>query len=385
MRVVVVGAGQAGGWAAKTLHDAGFSGEIVLIGNESHQPYQRPPLSKEILLGEKPPESTYLWPEGLPIHFISGTHVRKIDRVSKSLKLSDQRELPYDKLILATGGRVRRLDIPGAHYLRTIEDAIGLRIALLGRGNVLVVGGGWIGLEAAAAAKSMGCCVTVVEAADRLCGRVMPAIVSDYLKNLHERHGVDIRVNGTLNLHTASTIVVGIGIVPNVELAQEAGLRVENGIRVTRFGVTSDPDILAVGDVANIDGVRLESWANAQNQAISAAKTLAGIETPYQEIPWFWSNQYHVNLQFLGLPKSGQEVVVRGDPTRDKFTMFFLDGPHIAAVVAANNMRELKIARRLMETNTPVDLACLGDESKQLQDLLPRPAAVVQSMIHSIP
>jgi 3-phenylpropionate/trans-cinnamate dioxygenase ferredoxin reductase subunit len=378
MRVVIVGAGQAGGWAAKSLLDSGFKGEVVLIGDEFHPPYQRPPLSKEILLGEKPPESTYLWPDGLPIQFLTGIRVQKIDRLSKSLWLSDQREVRYDKLILATGGRVRRLDIPGAHYLRTIEDAIGLRISLLAGGNVLVVGGGWIGLEAAAAARLLGCDVTVVEAADRLCGRVMPAIVSDYLKDLHERHGVEVRVNGTLNLHTASTIVVGIGIVPNVELAQEAGLTVDNGIRVDRSGVTSDPDILAVGDVANVDGIRLESWANAQNQAVAAAKTLAGVPTPYREIPWFWSNQYHVNLQFLGLPKSGQKVILRGDPTLDKFTLFFLDDSHIAAVVAANNMRDLKIARKLMESNTPVEPDVLADTSKRLEDLLCRPSNVVQ-------
>ena len=370
MKVVIVGAGQAGGWAAQTLRDAAFPGEVVMIGDESHPPYQRPPLSKEVLLGEKPPESTYLWPAGLPFELVANTRVERIDRASKTLRLSDRREMRYDKLILATGGRVRRLDIPGAHYLRTIEDAIGLRLALLGGGNVLVVGGGWIGLEAAAAARSTGCNVTLVEAADRLCGRVMPAMVSDYLKSLHERHGVDIRLNGTLNLHSASTIVVGIGIVPNVELAEAAGLQVDNGIRVDRFGVTSDPDIVAVGDVANLDGIRLESWANAQNQAISAAKTLAGIETPYREIPWFWSNQYHVNLQFLGLPKPGQEVVLRGDPGCDKFTLFFLDGPHIAAVVAANNMRDLKIAKRLMESETPVEQEILRDESRPLQDLL---------------
>ena len=378
MRIVIVGAGQAGGWAAKSLLDGGFKGEVVLIGDESHPPYQRPPLSKEILLGEKPPESTYLWPGGLPIEFLNGIRVQKIDRLSKSLWLSDQRELRYDKLILATGGRVRRLDIPGAHYLRTIEDAVRLRVSLLAGGNVLVVGGGWIGLEAAAAARLLGCDVTVVEAADRLCGRVMPAIVSDYLKDLHERHGVEVRVNGTLNLHRASTIVVGIGIVANVELAQEAGLTVDNGIRVDRFAVTSDPDILAVGDVANIDGIRLESWANAQNQAVAAAKTLAGVPTPYREIPWFWSNQYHVNMQFLGLPKSGQKMVLRGDPTLDKFTLFFLDGLHIAAVVAANNMRDLKIARKLMENTTPVEPDFLADTSKRLEDLLRPPSNVVQ-------
>jgi 3-phenylpropionate/trans-cinnamate dioxygenase ferredoxin reductase component len=372
MRVVIVGAGQAGGWTTRTLRDCGFAGEIILIGQESHPPYQRPPLSKEILLGHKQPDSTYLWPSGLAAEFIKDTSVRQIDREAKQVHLSNGHLLGYDKLILATGGRARRLDIPGAHYLRTIEDAVGLRMSLLTGGSVLVVGGGWIGLEAAAAARSLGCPVTVVEAADRLCGRVMPTVVSDYLRSLHERHGVEIRLNGTLNLHGATTIVVGIGIVPNVELAQQAGLAVSNGIDVNEYGVTNDPDIMAVGDVACRNGVRLESWANAQNQAIAAARTIAGIPTPYAEIPWFWSNQYDVNLQFLGLPASAHSVVMRGDPARDKFTLFFVRDGHIGAVVAANNMRDIKVARRLMEAGTPVTAQQLADESKPLQELLPK-------------
>jgi 3-phenylpropionate/trans-cinnamate dioxygenase ferredoxin reductase component len=370
MRVVIAGAGQAGGWFARTLHDVGFAGEVVLLGEESHPPYQRPPLSKEVLLGEKPPDSTYLWPAGLAADFRRGTRVRRVDRGAKRVELSDGRFIGYDKLVLATGGRVRRLDIPGAHYLRTIEDAAGLHAALVRGGSVLVVGGGWIGLEVAAAARSLGCEVTVVEAADRLCGRVMPGIVSDYLCDLHVRHGVDVRLNGALNPHRAETIAIGIGIVPNVELASEADLNVSNGIVVDEFGVSSDPDILAIGDVANLNGVRLESWANAQNQAIAAAKSLAGIPTPYGEIPWFWSNQYNVNLQFLGLPRPGQNVVMRGTPAIDNFVLFFLEDERIGAVVAANAMRDLRIAKRLMERGVAVSSEVLADSSMPLQNLL---------------
>ena len=370
MKIIIVGAGQAGGWAAWALRDTGFAGEIVLVGEERHPPYQRPPLSKEVLMGVNPPESTYLWPGGLDAEFVGGVRACRIDRALRRIELSDGRTLSYDKLIIATGGRVRRLDIPGAHYLRTIEDAVGLRLALATRGRVLVVGGGWIGLEAAAAARTAGCAVTVVESADRLCGRVMPRVVSDYLRALHERHGVDVHLNGDLNMHSATTIVVGIGIVPNVELAQEAGLVVANGIVVDEFGVTSDPDILAVGDVANLRGVRLETWANAQNQAIAAARTLAGVPTPYRETPWFWSNQYHVNMQFLGLPLPEHALVVRGDPKDDKFTLFFLQGDRLGAVVAANNMRDLRASRRLMESGASVDAARLADVSRPLQELL---------------
>lgn len=370
MKVVIVGSGQAGGWFAQTLKDAGFAGEVVLVGEELHPPYQRPPLSKEVLLGKIPPDATYLWPsgsgEGLRIFSRAG----RIDRTGKRLELSDGSTIGYDKLILATGGRVRRLDIPGAHYLRTIEDSMSLRASLLAGGEVVVVGGGWIGLEAAAAARELGCAVTVLEAADRLCARVAPHCVADYLHGLHERHGVRIELNAKARAHGDATVVVGIGIIPNVELAQEAGLQVANGIVVDALGVTSDPDILAVGDVANLGGVRLETWANAQNQAIAAAKSLAGTPTPYSEVPWFWSTQYEVNMQFLGLPDARHTLVTRGDPTKDKFTLFFLEGQRLAAVMAANNMRDIRVSKRLIERKVVLDPAMLADESVTLQDLL---------------
>ncbi len=370
MRYVIVGAGQAGGWAARTLRDAGFAGEIVMVGDETHPPYQRPPLSKEVLLGHKPPESTYLWPSGLDVDLRSCTRAGRIDRALKRLELEDGSFLEYDKLILATGGRVRRLDIPGAYYLRTIEDALRLRSAMTGGRHVRVVGGGWIGLEAAAAARSLGCSVTVIEAADRLCARVMPATISGYLKDLHEREGVEIQLGATLQANEGDTVVVGIGIIPNVELAEDAGLLVANGIVVNEYGVTSDPDIMAIGDVANLHGQRLETWANAQNQAIATARSLAGTPTPYREVPWFWSTQYHVNMQFLSLPKEGQTAVTRGCPDSDKFTVFFLDGKRIGAVMAANNMRDIKVAKRLMERGVDVDHSALVNECAPLQDLL---------------
>ncbi|HSV46617.1 MAG TPA: FAD-dependent oxidoreductase [Ramlibacter sp.] len=370
MRYVIVGAGQAGGWAAWTLRNSGFAGEVVLLGEEKHPPYQRPPLSKEVLLGQKPPQSTYLWPGGLDVDLRLGVQVRKVDRAGRAVVFADGSSLAYDKLILATGGRVRRLELPGAHYVRTIEDTLGLQAALRSGRDVTVVGGGWIGLEAAAAARSLGCRVTVVEAAERLCNRVMPPVVSDYLKSLHERNGVEVRLNATVLPTPDTTFVVGIGILPNVELAAEAGLVVNNGIVVDEFGVSSDPDILAVGDVANLNGVRLESWANAQNQAVAMARTLAGTPTPYREIPWFWSIQYGVNMQFLGLPAAGHEVVQRGRPDNDQFSLFFLDGRRIAAMVAVNAMRELRVCKRIMERGVLVDAAQLADERFTLQDLL---------------
>ncbi len=371
MRVVIVGAGQAGGWFAATLKESGFAGDVLLIGDETHPPYERPPLSKDILLGEKPPESAHLWPQGHPAEHRSGLRAVAIDRAARRLQLSDGSTLSYDKLVLATGGRVRRLDgLPHAHYLRTIDDAIALRAALERGGSVLVIGGGWIGLEVAAAARKRGCAVTVVEAAERLCARVLPAPISDYLADLHRRHGVEVRLAGSADEALGDTVVVGIGIVPNVELAEAAGLRVENGIVVDAFGVTSDPDILAVGDVANLGGLRLESWANAQNQAIAAAKSLAGAVTPYDEIPWFWSDQHGVNIQILGVPGREDEIVVRGDPAADKVSYLFLRDGVVTGLVAVNTMREVRAARMLMQSGRRFDPAVLADGARSLQALL---------------
>jgi 3-phenylpropionate/trans-cinnamate dioxygenase ferredoxin reductase component len=369
MRVVIVGAGQAGGWVAKTLLDEGFAGEVVLLGDEAHPPHERPPLSKDVLLGKKPPESTYLWPAGLGVDFRPRTRVVRVDRAEARVVLDDGSTLGYDRLVLATGARVRRLDIPGARYLRTIEDSLSLYEAFSRGWRVLVVGGGWIGLEAAAAARQLGCEVTLVELATRLCSRVVPEVLSDYLLALHRLHGVDVRL-GTSEPVDAETVVVGIGVTPNDELAAEAGLEAKAGILVDEYGRTSDPAIYAAGDVAVLDGVRLESWANAQNQAIAAAKSILGKDEPYREIPWFWSDQYDMNLQLLGLPAPHHRTVLRGSPASGKFVVFFHDNDRLASVAAINNGRDLRIAKRLMESSRTFDDAVLADESRPLQALL---------------
>jgi len=372
MAIVIVGAGQAGGWVAATLRQAGHAGEIALVGEESHPPYERPPLSKEVLLGQKPPESTYLWPKGLAVSAYPGRRALRIDRAEKRVLLSDDTVLAYNKLVLATGGRVRRLpNLPQAHYLRSIEDALALRAALLGAQSVLVVGGGWIGLEVAAAARTLERRVTVVEMADRLCARVLPPAVSAYLHDLHSRHGVELRLGAAgADLPAADVVAVGIGIQPNSELAEAAGLAVGNGIVVDEYGRTSDPDIYAAGDVANLNGLRLESWANAQNQAVAAAKSLLGQPTPYRETPWFWSDQYGVNIQLLGLPRPEHELVVRGDPGRDTAVFCFLSEGRLVSLVAINAMREMRAARKLVAEGRVLDRALLADAGKPLQALL---------------
>jgi 3-phenylpropionate/trans-cinnamate dioxygenase ferredoxin reductase subunit len=368
-RIVIVGAGQAGGWAAKTLREEGFAGELVLLGEERHPPYERPPLSKDVLVGAKPAENTYLWPNGLAADFRPGQRAAAIRPAERRVVLAEGAELGYDKLLLTTGARVRRLDLPGAHYLRTIEDSLALGAALRRGGRVLVIGGGWIGLETAAAARRLGAAVTVVECTDRLCARVLPPVLSTYLADLHRRHGVEVLLS-TEAAPPADTVVVGIGVVPNQELAAAAGLVVANGIAVDEYGRSSDPHIYAAGDVASRHGHRLESWANAQNQAIATAKSMLGRGAPYREIPWFWSDQYDVNLQLLGLPSAAHEIVLRGALAADRFVLFFLAERRLAAVAAVNSGRELRIAKRLIETGREIEPAALADETRPLQALL---------------
>lgn len=398
----IIGTGQAGGWTAKTLRDEGFDGRVVLIGEENYPPYERPPLSKEVLLGDAAPESTYLWPEGTlegqDIEFKLGTRVSRIDRSSKTLEFDGGETLGYDRLMIATGTRVRRLDIPGAdlggvHYLRAIPETLAIRKDIAAGGRVMVVGGGWIGLEVAAAARKQGAEVTVIEAADRLCGRALTPDLSEYLLQAHLGHGVDIRCNtgierlegdgrvsrAVLGDGTAldiGTCVIGIGILPNDELASAAGLDVDNGIVVDEFCRSSDPDIFSAGDVTNHPNpllgrrIRLESWENAQNQAICAAKSMLDNGAPYSEIPWFWSDQYDMNIQLVGLPVGWDETVTRGDPASGAFMVFYLKDGKIDGASAINNGRDIRMAKRMMAGGIAPSPADLADESIKLQKLL---------------
>jgi 3-phenylpropionate/trans-cinnamate dioxygenase ferredoxin reductase component len=397
---VIVGAAQAGGWAAKTLRDQGFTGRVVLIGDEPYPPHERPPLSKDVLLGVKPPESTYLWPaEKLAnIEIRTGVRVEAIDRAQRQVKLAGGETLGYDKLLIATGSRVRKLptpgaDLPGVHYLRTIDDTLAIKKDLNPATKLIVIGGGWIGLETAAAARKHGAHVTVIEVASQLCNRALPKGLADYLQERHAGHGVDILLKTTVRafegagkveravlengeILPASMVVIGIGVVPNVELAQAAGLACDNGIVTDACGRTADPLVFAAGDVTNHPNefhgrrLRLESWANAQNQGIAAAKAMLGKTDPYNEIPWFWSDQYNLNLQLLGLPHKSDDSIVRGDRSKDQFLEFFLlpDG-RIEAVAAVNSPRDLRFAKRLMQINKPINKARLADPAVTLQDL----------------
>ena len=396
---IIIGAAQAGGWAAKTLRDQGFTGRVVVIGDEPHPPHERPPLSKDVLLGVKPPESTHLWPpEKLAnIELKLGARAERIDRAKREVVLASGESLTYDRLLIATGSRVRRLNTPGAdlkcvHYLRTIDDTLAIKRELNADTKLIVIGGGWIGLETAAAARKHGAQVTVVEMAGQLCNRALPRDLADWLQAKHESQGVTVRLNTTVakfegagrveravlasgEALPASMVVIGIGIVPNQELAQAAGLAVDNGILTDACGRTEDPAVFAAGDVTNHANeflrrrVRLESWANAQNQAIAAAKAMLGKKEPYVEIPWFWSDQYNLNIQMLGIPHKTDASVVRGDRAKDQFLEFFLADGKIEAVAAINSPRDLRFAKRLMQIDKPADPARLSDPTVSLQDL----------------
>jgi len=397
----VVGAGQAGGWITKTLRDQGFDGRIVLYGEEPHPPHERPPLSKDLLLGKIPVEKTYLWPDAtntvLNIESKRGVRVTRIRPGERLVETSTGDALKYDRLALATGARVRKLALPGAelpgvHYLRTIDDTLAIQKDLTNGTHLLVIGGGWIGLECAAAARLLGARATVVEALGQLCNRALAADVAAYVLKRHRDAHVDVRLNTTVqrlegaervrhavlsdgSILDVDLVIIGIGVVPNVELAAEAGLKVDNGIVVDEFCRTSDPDIFAAGDCTNHPTalgrrIRLESWENAQNQGIACARAMLDKGAPHHEIPWFWSDQGDMNLQLVGLPALDRPGIRRGDEASGQFIVFYLKDGKIDGAAAVNSGRDVRIIRRLMQAGKTVDPAKLTDPAVKLQDLL---------------
>jgi 3-phenylpropionate/trans-cinnamate dioxygenase ferredoxin reductase subunit len=399
---VIVGAGQAGGWTAKTLRDGGFAGRVVLVGDEEYPPYERPPLSKEVLLGQKPPEGAYLWPakswDEWQVDLRLGRRAVRLDRSGRRIELADGEVVAYDRLMLATGARARTLAIPGidlagVYVLRAIPDTLSIKADIAPGRRVVVIGGGWIGLEVAAAARKLGGEVTVVEALDHLCSRALTSELAEYVQGIHAEHGVDVRLKTTVSrLEGAGRVaravlsdgasvdcglvVVGIGVVPNVELARDAGLAVDNGIVVDDRGRTSDPDIFAAGDATNHPNallgrrVRLESWENAQNQAIAAAKAMLGDAPPYAEVPWFWSDQYDMNIQLVGLAPAWDRTVTRGDPAGGAFTVFYLHGGRLVGAAGVNTGRDVRFCRRLIQSGRTFDPAALADPAVKLQALM---------------
>lgn len=380
--VVIVGAGQAGYQCAESLRLEGYEGKITLIGDEPHIPYQRPPLSKDYLLGKTDAERIQYRPmefyEQSPVELLLDVRVQSLDPGAKSLVLSNGETLFYEALILATGARVRKLEIPGASlagvfYLRTLKDVddIGARLETAER--VIVIGAGFIGLEFASVARKLGKQVQVLEAMDRVMARVVEPELSEFFTQLHKGHGVEIicgaqadelvgengEITGVKTLDgrllAADLVVVGIGVHPNQELAADAGLAVGNGIIVDEFGQTSNVDIYACGDCASYEhpfagqAVRLESVQNAGDQARAVAAKITGKDKPYVAVPWFWSDQYDVKLQMAGLTIGCDSHVVRGDISSGHFSLFHYKKNRLRAVEAISAPRDYIVGRMLLE------------------------------------
>lgn len=400
-RIVIIGAGQAGAWAAYTLRDQGYVGVISVVSNEDRVFYERPPLSKQVLSGEMSHDATSLFSEETVIAMDIDWHkpdtAVSVDRALKQVCLASGKRLSYDKLIMTTGSRARVpvdawRDIKGVHTIRTIDDAESLGSELVAGRNMAIVGGGWIGLEVAATARKKGLNVSVFELGERLCARSVGVDVSDFLYQLHRKNGVDVRLGcGAIGLHAGEhksvslsldnelesefdVVVLGVGAEIATELGRESGLEVTSGIVVDGYGKTSDPDIYAAGDVAIHPelGFCIQSWANAQNQAVSAAKSLLGEEALYEDTPWLWSDQYSSNIQILGVPGNGSGVDIQRVVSDEQKSFIRLDSDgRLESLVAVNDSKIVKLGKRWIKAETKLPIDVLVDSEKNLMLLKP--------------
>lgn len=400
--VVVIGAGQAGGRAIEALRGNGYEGPITLIGTEPHLPYERPPLSKDMLTGQAPERIDWVrpaeWYDTQNVRLMLGATATRIDRARHCVTLHNGPEIAYDTLILATGATPRALPLPGGDHplcftIRTLEDSRELRRHMQPGARIVVIGAGFIGLEAAAAARKLGCEVVVLESASRVMARGVPVRISELYARLHRDNGVDLRLVAEITGITGSpdapvvhlaggetlqahAVVVGIGVVPEDRLAAACGLAVENGIVVDEHGRTEDPAIYAAGDVTRHFNpllgltLRLESWQNAQNQAIAVARNIAGHSTVYAEVPWFWSDQYGINMQITGIPTPDATEIVRGDLDGFNGLLLQMSGPKLACAIGLNATRDLRFAKQIIGLGKDLDPAKLGDPNTKLSDLL---------------
>lgn len=399
---VVIGGGHAAGRAIEAMREVGYTDTITLIGAEDELPYERPSLSKDLIINEKSNGVTFIndsnWYAEKNVELVLGTIVDKLDKKNKTIKCTDGRVFTYKKLLIATGARVRRLNIPGTehpsiHYLRTLNDAKLLSSQLARGKRLVVIGGGFIGLEVAASACLRGATVSIVESGERLIGRAVPPLISQYMASRHKLEGAHFYFNATplkierdknnFNLIVldngsiieADLVVIGIGVEPETSLAANAGLAVDNGILTDSFCKTSDSAVYAAGDCTNhfnslLDKrIRLESWQNAQNQAIVAAHNMCGKKKIYSEIPWFWSDQYDINLQVAGSPDCWSAPILRGDIDSGSFILFNLEDGIITAVAGINAGRDMSFARRLIYSKNKFTETMLTDLSLSLRQL----------------
>ncbi len=402
-RFVIVGAGLAGAKAAETLREEGFGGQVVLLGDETDRPYERPPLSKGFLQGTLEREKVFVHPaDWYGVHDVDlrlGTAATSLDRGTREVVLAGADRLGFDKLLLATGSTPRRLPIPGTdldgvHYLRRLEDSQRLRSAFADGSSVVVIGGGWIGLETAAAARAAGLGTTILEAGELPLLRVLGREVAQVFADLHRRNGVDLRTGvsvqelvgsdgrvtgvrlGDSTVIPADIVIVGVGITPNDGLAREAGLSVENGIDVNGHLQTSDPHIYAAGDVANAyhpvlgRNLRVEHWANALHQGPVAARSMLNEGVVYDRLPYFFTDQYDLGMEYTGYvePDGYDQVAFRGDPASGEFIAFWLDKGKVRAGMNVNTWDVTDAIKKLILSDREVSVAALTDSASPLPD-----------------
>ena len=398
---IIVGASLAGAKAAETLRAEGFDGRVVLVGAEDERPYERPPLSKDYLRGEVGREKVYVHDESFysehDIELRLGTTAVELNASSKELTLGNGDRLSYDRLLLATGSEPRRLALPGAEldgvlYLRSVHDSDALRERLDRGGAVVVVGAGWIGAEVAASARQRGLEVTIIEPASVPLERVMGAEVGAIYRDIHTDHGVEMLMGTGVEAFEGETVVervrtsdgrllecdfvvVGVGVEPRIQLAERAGLEVDNGILVDEHLETSMPGVFAAGDVANArhpfygERIRVEHWANALHQGPAAARGMLGQADPFDRLPYFFSDQYEVGMEYLGFAREWDRVVFRGDPSSREFIAFWISDERVVAGMNVNVWDVTDPIRRLITERVGVDDRRLADPDIPIDQL----------------
>lgn len=401
--VIFIGASHAAAQGCISLRQMGWEGEIIVIGDEKVLPYHRPPLSKAVLSGEKTCDEILIRPteayKKAGVEMKLGMTVTDIDSDNMSISINNGEVLKYDKLVLTTGARARRLPIDGADsknvfYLRDLEDLLAIRSKVAVGHKAVIIGGGYIGLETAASLKKLGMHITVLEAMDRILQRVTAPVMSDFYRRMHTEEGVvivegemasviDEREDGLVvhssdgNEYHADIVIVGIGVIPNTELAQACGIDVGNGIIVNEYSQTSDENIYACGDVTwhynpiYDRHLRLESVPNASEQSKVAAAHITGKPVPYNSLPWFWSDQFDAKLQIAGLSSGYDDIFLRGAPNTDRsFAAFYFNGNKLLAVDAVNSPREFMVARMALSKGKTLDKSALDNQDTDLKSII---------------
>jgi 3-phenylpropionate/trans-cinnamate dioxygenase ferredoxin reductase subunit len=400
--LLIIGGGLAGAKAAEGAREAGFEGRIVLAGEEARNPYERPPLSKDILRAEKESDSSQVHESGYyaehSIELLTGDAITSLDAGAKSAKLASGATIAFDAAVLATGAAPRPLKVPGAdlagvHYLRTVEDSVALHDAIKKASRVAVIGAGWIGSEVAASARQMGAEVVLIEELAVPLHRVLGSQVGGMFSQLHSDHGVAMRLGVGVEkleggsavervvladgrVEAADVVVAGIGVTPRIELAEAAGLTIDNGVVVDENLQSSAPGIFAAGDIANAfhphfqRHLRIEHWANALNQGAAAGTNASGKAAPYTRLPYFFSDQYDLGLEYVGYATAEDEVVIRGDAGKREFIAFYHRGGVVAAAMNVNIWDVVEDLRAIITAGKPIDAARLADPGVPLTDLV---------------